>query len=445
MSGADKGAARATTRTLFRNAHLVDGTGDHGVHDLYVKDGVVAAWDPDLSPDAVDHEVDAAGRLLTPAFLDLHVHLRDPGQEQKEDLASGLAASAAGGFGTVVSMANTDPVVDEPGLVADLLRRAERTPGARLAPAAALSHGLMGDGLTDFAALKAAGAVMITDDGIPVADSHLMRRACEYAAELGLVIQTHSEEPALRADGVMNEGAVSRRLGLPGNPDTAESLMIFRDGELARMTGARVHVAHVSSKRGMEVAEWLKANGAPITIEVTPHHLTLTDESLTTFDPLFKVAPPLRTAEDVAYLRDALRRGVVDNIGTDHAPHTRAEKERDLLNAPFGISNIEVAFPLLYTQLVLAGELELTTLLHLLQGGPAGVMGWPAPSLAPGAPADLTLIDLERRAPVRGAEFRSKAKWTAWEGWELRGWPSMTMVGGRLEFERASSAQAANV
>lgn len=438
-------AARSGDRTVFRNAHLVDGSGDHGVHDLYVKDGRIEGWDLTVAADAIDKVIDAQGRLLTPAFVDLHVHLRDPGQEQKEDLASGLAASAAGGFGTVISMANTDPVVDEPGLVADLVRRGARTPGARLHPAAALSHGLKGDALTDFAALKDAGAVMITDDGIPVADSHLMRRACEYAAELGLVIQTHSEEPALRADGVMNEGAVSRKLGLPGNPDTAEALMIFRDGELARMTGARVHIAHVSSKRGMEVAEWLKANGAPITIEVTPHHLTLTDDSLTSFDPLFKVAPPLRTADDVAYLRDAVRRGVVDSIGTDHAPHTRAEKERDMLNAPFGISNIEVCFPLLYTELVLTGELELTKLLHLLQAGPAAVMGWTAPSLAPGAPADLTLLDLEHSAPVKGVDFRSKAKWTPWEGQSLQGWPVLTMVGGRVEFERSDLAQAVSI
>jgi dihydroorotase len=339
-------------------------------------------------------------------------------------------------------MANTDPVVDEPGLVTDLLRRAGQLGQARLRPAAALSRGLAGDRLTDFAALKAAGAVMITDDGIPVADAHLMRRACEYAAELGLVIQTHSEEPSLRAGGVMNEGAVSRRLGLPGNPDTAESLMIFRDGELARLTGARVHIAHVSSKRGMQVAEWLKAGGAPITIEVTPQHLTLTDEALTSFDPLFKVAPPLRTAEDVAYLRDALRRGVVDNVGTDHAPHTRAETERDMLSAPFGIANLEVTFPLLYTELVLTGELELPALLHLLQDGPARVMGWDAPRLAAGAPADLTLLDLEPERPVEGRSFRSKAKWTPWEGERLRGWPRITMVGGVVAFEREELAPA---
>lgn len=427
----------ASERLVIRGALLMDGDGERGVHDVYVKDGRIEGLD--LAATA-DQELDGRGHLLTPAFLDLHTHLRDPGQEQKEDLTSGLTAAAAGGFGTVVSMANTEPVIDEPGMVADLVTRAGLVSGARLKPAAALSHGLSGAQLTDFAALKAAGAVMITDDGIPVTDSHLMRRACEYAAELGLVIQTHSEEVSLRADGVMNESAVSARLGLPGNPDAAEAIMIFRDGELARLTGARVHIAHVSSKRGMQVAEWLKESGAPITIEVTPHHLTLTDDQLASFNPLYKVAPPLRSRADVDYLRDAVRRGVVDNIGTDHAPHTRAEKERDMLEAPFGISNIELTFPLLYTELVTPGELELTRLLYLLQAGPANVMGWTPPALEVGAPADLTLIDLQTERAVSERDLLSKAKWTPWEGMALRGWPVATVVGGQLAYHRAGSA-----
>ncbi len=425
----------AGPRTVIRGAHLIDGAGDHGLADLYLLDGVIEGSD---LGGAVDHEFNAAGQLLTPAFLDLHVHLRDPGQEVKEDLASGLAAAAAGGFGTVVSMANTDPVVDDPGLVASLVQRAGQLGLARLRPAATLSVGLRGEQLSDFSALQAAGAVMITDDGIPVADAHLMRRACEYAAELGLVIQTHSEDPGLRADGVMNEGPVSRRLGLPGNPAEAEALMIFRDGEIARMTGARVHIAHVSSKRGLQVAEWLKASGAPITIEVTPQHLTLTDEALASFDPVYKVAPPLRSAADVAYLRDALRRGVIDSIGTDHAPHTQAEKDRDLLSAPFGIANLEVSFALLYTELVASGELELSTLLHLLQDGPAKVMGWPAPRLEPGQPADVTVLDLDKERAVDGASFLSKAKRSPWQGRVLRGWPTLTMVAGRVAYRRPS-------
>ncbi|MBX3141094.1 MAG: dihydroorotase [Trueperaceae bacterium] len=420
-------------RTVLRRARLASADGLSEPTDVYVRGGLVEGFD---LGGAVDLELDAREQLVTPAFIDLHAHLRDPGQEVKEDLASGLAAAAAGGFGTVVSMANTTPPVDDPGLVTDLVRRAELIGQARLRPAATVSVGMRGERLTDFAALKAAGAVMLTDDGIPIADAHLMRRACEYAAELGLVIQTHSEEPHLRADGVMNEGRVSRELGLPGNTASAEAVMVFRDTEIARLTGARVHIAHVSCERAMRVAEWQRANGAPITIEVTPQHLTLTDESLRAFDPVFKVAPPLRTAADVAHLKEALRRGAVDNIGTDHAPHTLAEKERDLLEAPFGIANLEVTFALLYTRLVLTGELPLAALLRLLQGGPASVMGWQAPTLTPGAAADLTVIDLESELPVQGRSFKSKAKHNPWEGERLRGWPRLTLVRGNVCYDR---------
>lgn len=422
-------------RILIRNAHLHDARGDHGVHDLYLEDGLIEGTD--LGGE-VDQTYDAAGKLVTPAFIDLHAHLREPGQEQKEDLASGLEAAAAGGFGTVVSMANTTPPIDDPGLVLSLISKAETLGFARLRPAATLSRGMKGKELSDFAALQAAGAVMITDDGVPVQDGHLMRRACDYAAELGLVVQTHSEDPGLRQGGVMNEGVVSQRLGLPGNPIAAEAAMIYRDCEIAVLTGGRVHIAHVSSKRGMQVIEFFKAQGAPVTAEVTPHHLTLTDAVMETFDPIHKVAPPLRTAEDVAYLREAVRRGVVDNIGTDHAPHTRAEKDRDMVEAPFGIGNIEVTFPLLYSELVETDELELSQLLRLLQGGPAAVMGWDNPTLAAGQPADLVVLDLRDERPVRAATFRSKAKFSPWEGQRLRGWPSLTFVRGKPAFEAAS-------
>lgn len=415
-------------RTVIRGATL---PGADERADVWIKDGLIEGFDLTGSAGL---EIEADGLTLAPALIDLHTHLRVPGQEMKETLESGLGAAAAGGFGTVVSMANTSPVIDEPGLVASLIAQADALGLARLRPAATLSVGLKGQQLTDFAALRDAGAVMITDDGIPVADSHLMRRACEYAAELGLVIQTHSEDPSLRQDGVMNEGAVSQRLGLPGNPAAAEAIAIFRDCEVALLTGARVHIAHVSSERGMRVIEWFKQQGAPVTAEVTPQHLTLTDESLAGFDPVFKVAPPLRTAADVAYLRDALRRGVVDSIGTDHAPHTRAEKERDLLSAPFGIANIEVTLPVLYTELVLGGVIDLVELLRLLTAGPAAVMGWDEPGLAVGSAADLVLIDLDTPRTVDPARFRSKAKFGPWDGRELRGWPVMTIAGGRRIF-----------
>ncbi|MGL4611390.1 MAG: dihydroorotase [Trueperaceae bacterium] len=415
-------------RTLIKNGHLLDAEKDYGIADLYLKDGVIEGLN---LKGQVDETFDANGCVVTPAFIDLHAHLREPGQEVKEDLHTGLSAAAAGGYGTVISMANTSPTLDEAGIVADLVAKAERIGQARLRPAAALSHKLKGETLTDFAALKNAGAVMITDDGIPVKDSHLMRRACEYAAELGLVIQTHSEDPSLRQNGVMNEGLVSQRLGLPGNPISAEAIMIYRDCELSWLTGASVHIAHISSKRGMEVVEWFKSRGANVTAEVSPHHLTLTDSAMELFDPIYKVAPPLRTQEDVTYLRDAVRRGVVDNIGTDHAPHTRAEKERDMVEAPFGIGNIEVAFPLLYTKLVTTKLINLQTLLALFQTGPAKVMQWRVPSLEVGNVADITVLNLQTSREVNPANFKSKAKFSPWAQESLQGWPVATFVRGR--------------
>lgn len=419
------------SRIVLENARRIDAERDHGVGALTIEDGAIVALED--TPGSAER-IDLGGRTVAPAFIDLHAHLREPGHEVKEDLASGLAAAAAGGYGTVVSMANTDPVVDEPGLVASLVEKAERVGAARLRPAAAITHGLGGTRLTDFAALQAAGAVMVTDDGLPLADAHLMRRACEYAAELGLVVQTHSEDPSLRQDGVMNEGAVSHRLGLPGNPVAAEAAMIYRDCEIGALTGARVHIAHVSSMRGLKVVEWFREQGAPVTCEVTPHHLTLDEHALAGFDPIYKVAPPLRTRTDVAYLREALRRDAIDCIATDHAPHTRAEKERDMLEAPFGIANLEVTFPLLYTELVAPGALDLRGLVALLTVGPAAVMGWPAPLLAPGGVADLVVLDLDEAREVRGERFTSKAKFGPWEGRKLAGWPAMTFIRGRRVF-----------
>ncbi|MEX2501920.1 MAG: dihydroorotase [Trueperaceae bacterium] len=424
---------RRHERVRIRGATLVDAEGTYEARDLVFADGVIEGSDPN---GPVDVEVDATGRTLAPAFVDPHVHLRDPGFETKEDLRSGLAAAAAGGFATVVSMANTDPVIDQPDLVRSLIERAQALGGTRLLPAAAVSMGLRGERLTDIAALAEAGAVMLTDDGIPVADGELMRRACEWARELGLVVQTHSEDPSLRRDGVMNEGVVSERLGLPGNPTAAEASMVYRDCEIARLTGGHVHIAHVTCRSALEVVRFFQERGAPVTCEVTPQHLTLTDEALSSFDPVFKVAPPLRTADDVEALREGLRDGTVAAIGTDHAPHTRAEKERDLLSAPFGIANLETTFAVLHERLVLGGVLELPTLIERLTTGPARVLGIEAPSLRPGAPADLVLLDLSTPRAVDPTSFRSKARFGPWDGETLRGWPLRTWVAGRPAFVR---------
>lgn len=420
-------------RIRLRGAHWRTAHADEGVHDLVLAGGRIEGPTPE---GPVDREVDATGLVGTPAFVDPHVHLRDPGFEAKEDLASGLAAAAAGGYGTVVSMANTDPVIDDPDLVRSLRERAAALPGARLLPAAALTVGLGGTHLTDAAGLVEAGAALLTDDGIPVANAEVMRRAAEWAAALDVPIQTHSEDPALRADGVMHEGEVSERLGLPGNPAAAEAIMTYRDAEIARLTGAHVHVAHVTTRAALEVIAFFKARGAPVTCEVTPHHLTLDHEALASFDPIYKVAPPLRTPDDVAALREGVESGLVDCIGTDHAPHTRSEKRRDLLTAPFGIANLEVAVPLLYERFVASGAWPLARLLALLQDGPARVLGRPAPSLAVGAPADVVLLDLTTPRPVDPTTFASKAAFGPWDGESLRGWPVRTFVGGREVFTR---------
>jgi dihydroorotase len=424
-------------RISIKNARLADAAGLYEKQNVYVRDGVIEGFD---LGGGVDLEVDGHGCVLAPAFIDPHAHLREPGQEVKENLNTGLLAAAAGGFGTVVSMPNTKPVVDQPETVRELIEKAERLGFARLIPSAAMTRGQEGTQLTDAVALREAGVRVLTDDGRTVEDAGVLRRALEYSAPLGLVISVHAEDASLRGDGVMNEGIVSERLGLPGNPVAAEAARIARDLEILELVQkshptARLNVQHLSSARGLELVRQAKTRGLNVTCEVTPHHLTLTDAALESFDPIFKVAPPLRTEADVQALITGVLDGTIDCIGTDHAPHTRAEKEQDMLEAPFGIGNIEVTFPLLYTTLCREGKLRLERLLELLTSGPARVLGVPAPSLEVGAPADLVLLDLETERRVDASTFKSKARFSPWDGQRLRGWPVLTIVRGRVAFD----------
>jgi len=397
---------------------------------LTIENGLIKGWNLPAEGEVIDGN----GATVAPALLELHAHLREPGQEVKEDLASGLAAAAAGGYGTVVCMPNTSPVIDDPALVRALIEKADALGFARLKPSAALTRGQQGKQLAELSLLREAGAVMFTDDGRTNEDARVLRLGLEYAHSLGMVVSVHAEDATLRADGVMNEGAVSEALGLPGNPAAAEAARVARDIEIAALTGARLHVQHLSTARALDLVRDAKARGVPVTCEVCPHHLTLTDEALRGFDPMFKVAPPLRTQVDAEHLLAGLLDGSVDCLATDHAPHTRAEKEQDMLHAPFGIPSIEVAFPLMWTRF---GEvLGLERLLHLFTGGAARVMGWPEPTLDAGQPADLVLLDLDTARPVTPAEFRSKAKFSPWAGQELRGWPTLTVVGGRVAYRR---------
>jgi len=421
---------------LIKNALLVDGSGELGKTDVLVAGGRIVS----LSGGNAESVIDADGLYLAPALFDPHVHLRTPGQETKEGLASGLAAAARGGFGTVVAMPNTDPVVQEPEQVRALLNEAYDLSGARLLCSAALTVDQEGGRLTAASLLASAGAVLLTDDGRTNENSGVLARGLVYAAAAGLTVAVHAEDTGMRGNGVMNDGALAAVLGLAGNPPEAESARIARDLEILRYSlrktrslghQPRLYVQHVSTARSAELIAAARADGLPVFGEVTPHHLTLTEESWRSFDPRFKVAPPLRTRDDVEKLIAALERGELSSIGSDHAPHTAAEKDRDLESSPFGIPGLEVAFPLLYTELVLKRGLPLSILLERMTSGPREALGLTPSRLAPGEPADLMLFDPHGSRTVDSSSFVSKARYSPWEGRELAGWPLLTLVGGK--------------
>ncbi|WP_135229340.1 dihydroorotase [Deinococcus fonticola] len=404
--------------------------GSEQLESVTVEDGKIKGWNLGDEGEVIDGQ----GGTLAPALIELHAHLREPGQTEKEDLASGLAAAAAGGYGTVVCMPNTRPVIDDPALVQSLIEKANGLGFARLKPAAALTKGQLGEGLAELSYLKDAGAVMFTDDGLTNENARVLRLGLEYAKSLNMVISVHAEDAGLRAGGVMNEGVVSEELGLPGNPAAAAAARVARDMELVALTGARLHVQHLSTARELDIVREAKKRGLPVTCEVCPHHLDLTDEALRSFDAMYKVAPPLRSRADADYLLEGLLDGSVDCIATDHAPHTKAEKERDLLEAPSGIAYIEIAFPIMWTKF--GAKLGLEKLLDLMTAAPARVMGWPEPTLEAGAPADLVVLDLTTEREVNPAGFKSKAKFTPWQGQMLKGWPVLTVVNGQVAFQR---------
>lgn len=419
-------------RLHIKNARLLDARGERGVADVFIVEGRVT-----FSPTQVDQVVEGEGRYLLPGFLDLHAHLREPGQEAKEDLFSGLKAAVRGGYTDVVSMPNTLPPIDTPEAVAALRERAQALGLARLHPAAALTQGQEGKRLTEAGLLKAAGAAFLTDDGRTNEDAGLLALGLVQAGAFGLIVAVHAEDASLRREGVMNGGGLSEALGLPGNPPEAESARIARDLEVLRYAlrrgPARLHIQHLSTQRGLELLREAKRAGLPVTAEATPHHLTLTEEALRSLDPIYKVAPPLRTEDDREALIQGLLEGTIDAIATDHAPHTQAEKERDLLRAPFGIPSLEVAFPLLYTELHVKRGFPLRRLVELFTDGPRKVLGLPPIHLEEGAEASLTLIDPSPR-PVEPSRFFSKAKFSPWAGWILEGWPVLTLVEGRAVY-----------
>jgi dihydroorotase len=428
------------TDLLVRGGRVVDPTtGRDGDFDVALRDGAVAAVGERLSADGAD-VLDARGLLVFPGFIDLHAHLREPGREYAETIASGSAAAAAGGFTAVCAMPNTDPVNDSRTVTAFVAARGLLAGGARVYPVGAITRGRKGEELAEFGEMRNAGAVAVSDDGDWLADGDLLRHAIEHAALFGMPVVQHAEDRSLSRRAPMHEGAVSTRLGLAGQPEVAEAAAISRDLLIARLAGGRLHFAHVSTALAVESIREARARGSSVTCEATPHHLTLTDEEIARsgYSTRFKMNPPLRERADVAALVDALADGTIDAIATDHAPHHADEKEVEFDAAPFGVVGLETAVAVVFDRLVSPGRLRLSRFVELFSAGPARAFGLPGGSLAPGSPADLTLFDPRHRWTVDAARFVSLGRSTPFAGWELVGAPAATVVGGRVVWRRES-------
>ncbi len=425
---------------LIRGARVFDPrSGLDGERDLTIRDGRIAEIGPSgQAPSLADgegEEIDASGLTAFPGFFDPHVHLRTPGQEYKEDLETGSRAAAAGGYCGIVAMANTDPVVDEPSTISALRERAAREAAVPTGFVATVTRGMRGEELTEMAALRDAGAVGFSDDGLPIRSARVFRRALQYQHLVGGTILLHQEDPELSGDGVMGEGEVSAQLGLAGVPSVSEATMIARDAALCRYEDARAHMQHLSARISVEAVEAAKQQGALITAELTPHHLVLTDEAVRSLDARFKMNPPLRTEDDRQALIDALRSGVVDCIGTDHAPHAGPEKEVPFEQAMMGVIGLETAFPVLYTELVEPGILDLGILIERMTAG-AELFELEIPTIAPDTEANLVLINLDAEWEAGSEGWESRSENSCFVGRKLRSRPVATVVAGRVAYRQ---------
>jgi dihydroorotase len=426
-------------KRLFKGGRVVDpAAGRDGLYDVLIDGDRVVRVAKDLPVEPGTHVVEVpAGLVVCPGLIDMHVHLREPGQEHKETVATGTAAAVAGGFTAVACMPNTSPVNDNAGVTEFILRKAAEANLARVYPIGAVSRGQEGEQLADIAELRQAGCVAVTDDGRPVATALLMRRALEYTTMYGIPVIEHCEEQTLKGDGVAHEGFAASALGLRGIPGEAESIMAFRDISLAELTGGAVHIAHMSARQTLDAVRWGKARGIRVTCEVTPHHFVLTDERLGSpvpYDTNVKMNPPLRETADRDAMLAGLADGSVDVIATDHAPHHYDEKCVEFDRAPFGITGLETAVSLCFDRLVHAGRLSLTRMIELLSTNPARVIGVPGGSLTDGGPADISILAPDLSVTVSAAAMRSKSKNTPFDGWALRGGVAATIVGGRAVY-----------
>ena len=424
---------------LIRNGRVIDPGHMDDTCDLLIRDGKIEAVGPSGTIGGGDADlqvIDATGLWVTPGLVDMHVHFREPGQEYKETIATGSQAAAAGGFTAVCTMPNTEPVNDDPAVTELILKQAAKADMVRVYPAAAISRGSRGEQLCEFGELKAAGAVAVSDDGLPVMSSQLMRRALEYASGFGLRVISHSEDMELADGGVMNEGPRATRMGLAGIPNVCESVMVERDIAVAGLTGVPVHIAHVSTRESVEAIRRAKADGIAVTAETAPHYFTLTDEAVEGYNTHAKMNPPLRSEADRQAVRKGLADGTLDAIATDHAPHSAMEKEVEFDRAANGIIGLETALPL-SLRLVDEGVVDITTLVERMSVAPARILGLEC-GLRAGMIADITLIDPVKEWTVNVDNLKSKSKNTPFENWPMKGRAVMTLVGGCVKLNALS-------
>lgn len=433
-------------RLIIQNGHLIDPAAPENTGmNLLVEDGRVSAWLKQNEPVPEACEVfDASGLLVAPGFIDMHVHLREPGQEHKETIASGCAAAVAGGWTSLCPMPNTQPINDNAAITRYMIEQAERAGLANVFPVGAITKSSDGAELAEMGEMKAAGAVAVSDDGRPVPSAGIMRRAMQYAADFDLPVVDHCEDKSLSSGGVMHEGKLSLLLGLKGIPALAEEIDAVRDIILAKETGAHIHIAHISTRGAIEAVRRAKNEGINVTCEVTPHHFTLTDKAVEGYDTNTKMSPPLRSEEHLEAILEGLRDGTIDAIATDHAPHHQDEKALEYDRAPFGITGLETAIGLAFNELVHKGVIDLARLVELCSTNPAKIfLLQNRGTLKPGSIADITILDPQLEWTYRNAESRSKSRNSPFDGWSFTGKAVATIVAGKIVFHRpAASAMA---